>query len=164
MSYYGVAPAPPRAASLWPEVVSRLETAAMEEILGGPDRVVLNRDADAEGLGGESSWWARCVIIPVVRNWEVEDVPGREIIVPWLVRAEAHSPGGDYDPLVTLEATHGEAFARLHGWRPGAIGGANARLRAWRETAPQPAPQHDAPRDVWQSSSEFRILLEPVIA
>lgn len=163
--YYGIAPTPPRVAELWPLVVDRLDTATLGDSLGGTGRVFrIDEDGASEPVGTEMDVWGRVVIAPVRRAFgEPLSEPGRSRIVPFLVRVDIHAPPGstNFDPLVALEATQNEAFARLHGWTPTGLTQASIDRPIWRHTDPQSAPLWDSATGVWYTSAEFRAWLAP---
>lgn len=165
-SFYGTPATPPRLAAFWPMVVVRLATPAMATILGGAGRVYREIGQPFEPEGAENAAWGRVVVVPASTLWEPADGPGREARTAWLVRAEVHGAGDGYDPTIPLEAAHGEAFARLHGWMPGRIETAGhvlqafGRLPVWRETRPQPLPRWDDERGLWYMSAQYRALIE----
>lgn len=162
MSYLGAAPTPPRIWALWSAAKARLDSATMRTILGGSARVKLETD-DLAPLGAETDAWGRIVIAPVRRLFgEPTEAPGRGRVVPFLVRSEVHSPGGAYNPALSLEAAQNEAFTRLHGWIPGALTGARVDLAIWRETAPQALPLWDDASGLWFLSAEYRAVVAPL--
>lgn len=162
MSYYGAAPTPPRAWELWGAMPARLDTARMQTILGGPGRIYV-QGQPTPALGGKDQAWGRIVVVPVRRAYgEPTEQPGRSRIVPFLIRAEVHSPGGLYNPALALEAAHAEAFARLHGWTPGAFRFGAATRPLWRETPPQALPLWDDASGLYYLSAEYRALLSPI--
>lgn len=160
--YYGTPLVPPRIAPFWEDVKARLATARMETVLGGAGRIYLAAEQE-EPDPGSSGWWARIVITPITTPFLQEDMPGREMFVPWLIVAETHKPTGMvFNPTVNLEAIQLEAFQRLHGWIPGLQTQYNGRLPVIRATPPQPLPLYDEEEDVWYTSSQFEALLSPV--
>lgn len=161
MTYQGIAPTPPRVWELWAAIPARLDTATMQTILGGAGRVKLST-ADMTPEGAETEAWGRLVIVPVRRVYgEPAEVEGRRRLVPFLVRAEVHSPGGNYQPAIALEAAQAEAFTRLHGWAPGAFTRAKVEGWIWRETPPQALPLWDDAHGTWFMSAEYRAVVAP---
>ena len=163
--YSGVAPTPPRTGELWAAIPARLDSAAMQTILGGAGRIYLiTADGATDPVGSESQAWARGVIAPVRRLFgEPESNVGRDRMVPWLVRFDVHPPGGarGYDPAVALEAAHAEAFRLLHGWTPTDFTRASMDRPIWRHTDPQSLPLWDSATGVWFTSAEYRGWLNP---
>lgn len=163
--YSGVAPTPPRMGELWAVLPTRLDTATMQSILGGAGRIVLiTDDAATDPQGAETAAWGRGVIAPVRRAFgEPESNPGRDRMVPFLVRFDAHPPGGatGYDPSIVLEAAHAEAFQQLHGWTPSGFTRASMDRPIWRHSDPQALPLWDGETGVWFTSAEYRAWLAP---
>ena len=163
--YLGAAPAPPRIAELWGLLKTRLDSAAMQAALGGAGRIFLiTEDGAGEPQGSEAQQWGRLVIAPVRRAFgEPESGPGRDRMVPFMVRADAHPPGGvaAFDPTIALEAAHAEAFTLLHGWTPVGLTKASMDRPMWRHTDPQSLPLWDDDHGVWFMSAEYRGWLAP---
>lgn len=152
-----------RLAPFWAAVKAQLSTARMDAILGGAGRVYLVTDDYAAPEGAESSAWGRVVVVPTMTLWpEAEGGETYRWPVGWLVRAEAHDPGGRYDPNVALEAAQDEAAQRLHGWLPGAFSAAMIAEPVQRWSRPQPLPLWDATRGLWYNSAGFRTQAAPV--
>lgn len=103
------------------------------------------------------------MILPVRRLYgELSEGAGRVRPVPFLIRADIHSPSDDYNPAIAAEAAHEEAFARLHGWMPAAFARGRAMEPMYRETSPQSLPLWDDDLGVWFLSAEYRAVLAPV--
>lgn len=161
MSYYGVAPTPPRVWELWEAVRTRLDSARMQTILDGAGRIRLVHE-DLSALGAEGTVWGRIVIVPVRRIYgEPTESAGRSRAVPFLLRTEIHSPGGGHNPAIPLEAAQDEGFVLLHGWKPEGFTRARVVGRLWRESAPQALPLWDDELGVWFLSAEYRAVLAP---
>lgn len=163
MSYYGTTVVPPETSGLWAATVARLASSTMNTILGGSGRVKMVTDSMAPE-GAESEAWGRLVIAPVQRFFgEAAEEADRGRLVPWLIRAEVHSPGGNFNPLLTLQAAHREAYRLLHGWHPGALTRARVQGLAYRELPPQPFPSWDETNGLYWMSAEYRIYLLPAL-
>lgn len=171
-TWQGPAAAPPRLWWLWDLVRSRLDDPQIEaqtkpaKYTAGTGAAPY-RDVELVWLklpiGDDNSAWARLVVIPVTLPFGITDQPGRELIVPWLVRVDVKIPANSQaDPYPTLEILQRWAFDRLHGWRPAAaqLLHAKVRLAVWREAAPQSAPLFDPATRLYYTSSEFRALVE----
>lgn len=164
--YFGIAPTPPRTGGLLGAILSRLGGAIdLGGILGGTGRIFLITDPSATvDLGGQDEAWGRGVIAPIRRVFgEPESQLGRARLIPFLVRFDVHSPGGSYNPHVTLEAAHTEAFRLLHGWTPGPLAHARMNLPVWRHADPQSLPLWDNETGVWFTSAEYRGWLWPAL-
>lgn len=163
MSYYGTTVVPPRVSDLWPLVKTHLSSATMQTILGGAGRVKLITDSMAPE-GAETAAWGRLVIAPGQRFFgQPAEESDRGTLVPWLIRAEIHSPGGSYNPAIALEAAQAEAFKLLHGWEPTGLTKARATQLAYRERGPQSFPSWDETNGLYWTSAEYRIYLLPAL-
>ena len=181
-TWQGPAALPPRLHWIWLAIRNRIDDASIEAqtkpaayTTGVPaaGSVPPYRDVELVWLtlprGDADRAWARIVIVPVTLPFEVQDQPGREVILPWLVRVDTNVPAKTKaDPFPVLEILQRWAFQRLHGWKPTAAeletaGGdpsAVVRLNAWRETKPQTAPLYDPETGLYYTSSEFRMFVE----
>jgi hypothetical protein len=162
MSYFGIAPAPPRVAELWPKIATRLASVRMNTILGGSGRIKMIGD-DLTPLGALTTAWGRVVIAPVRSAFgEAESQPGRRKSVSFLVRSEFNHPGGAYNVGVPNEAAQGEAFALLHGFIPTGMTYARAVEPIVSRVHPQASPLWDQESGLWFLSSEYTVVLAPV--
>jgi hypothetical protein len=165
MGFYGRTPNPPRAVEFWSRVVTRLNSPDMANILHGANRIFRRDQAGAERPPADpTEVWGRGVVSPIVRLYgEPESRPDRSREVTWAVRFDVFSPGGlsGYDPAITLEAAHLEAFHRLQGWTPTGMLRANVTHPIWRLRDPQAVPLWDDDYGVWFMSAEYRTYLMP---
>lgn len=172
-NYVGPAPTPPRTTDLWKEVLARLDTVGLEALTlpdeytdgmsdgaGGYRDVVLA--SEVLPVGDDDAQWARVVVVPVTRAFPLQEGPGRDRAVPFLIRSDVNRPNRFADPFPMLELLQLHAFDRLHGWKPepADLGYATMRFKCWRETFPQSQPIYDPEMDLHYLSAEFRVVLE----
>jgi len=162
VSYYGIAPAPPRAAELWPKIATRLASVRMNTILGASGRIKMIND-ELQPLGALTAAWGRVVIAPVRSAFgEPESQPGRRRTIGFLIRSEFNQPGGSYNVAIPNEAAQNEAFALLHGFIPTGMTYARAIEPITLRVDRQAFPLWDPDSNLWFLSSEFTVVLAPV--
>lgn len=156
MVYLGQAPSPPRFWGLWEAFKERLRTQ-----LGPADPAAVYRYGETDIWEGaqENQWW-RVAIVPVTTAFPTQELAGRFISIPFLIRTEVHMPtSAPAHPK--LEDLQADAFAALHGWKPEGLNFAKVQRRIWRESPPQAMPLWDDERDLWYLSAQYRVVVEP---
>lgn len=170
-TWQGPAATPPRLSWFWDAVRTQLDDVSIEAQTK-PSKYIEGtgtapyRDVELVWRrlprGDDDKQWARVVIVPVTTPFGLQDQPGRDQVVAFLVRVDSKIPANTLaDPFPVLEILQRWAFQRLHGWRPAtSLEGAHVRLNVWRETPPQVMPLWDPETNVYYTSSEFRALVE----
>ena len=105
---------------LWDAIKVRLDTALMQQLLGGLERIYLESEDYSEPEDLEGTQWHRLVIVPTTNIWAPGDsMMGPTRPVAFMVRAEGSDfirPG--YNPAIPLDAIQDEVENRLVGWTP----------------------------------------------
>jgi hypothetical protein len=133
----------------------------MQQILGGAGRIFRAPPDDfSKPLGVEGTWWGRGVILQTSTIWNAERNPSEPRPVHFLLRFEFPQVV-KYDPNISLEAAHVEAFLRLHGYEPTQrFGGGPLQYMMMAEQVYRyrdaSDPYWDNERGLWWSSSEYR--------
>lgn len=154
-------PGPVRLQAVWLSIRDRLKNDAVmvQRLAGKPAVYVRTGYASAAPEGPETAVWSRLVIAPVVRPTETH-FPNGARQVTFLLRAETHSPTTSHDFTMTLEAIHAEAYRLVHGWTPPPQRYALLAQPIWQRNPPQP-PMWSQEHDVWYSSAEYRMIVNP---
>lgn len=153
-----------RTQELWPVLKQRLDSARMRTILGGAGRIFhAPPDEFADPLGPEGTWWGRGVIVPTSTIWETESNPSLPRPIQFVLRFE-FPKHPDYDPNVSLEAAHVEAFNLLQYYEPVLrTDGTPFKYmliaeQIYRYLDPSD-PYWDNDRGLWWSSTQYRLAI-----
>lgn len=136
----------------------------MRTILGGAERIFHAPPDDfSEPLGPEGSWWGRGVIVSTSAIWTIERNPSVPRPIQFVLRFE-FAKHADYDPNVSLEAAHVEAFNLLQYYEPTLRTDGTAfkymliAEQVYRYTDPSDI-FWDNDRGLWMSSAEYRLAI-----
>lgn len=150
-----------RTQELWPLLKARLDSVKMRLILGGNARIFHAPPDDfSKPIGEEGTFWGRGVLIPTTRIWDVERNPSEPRPVQFLLRFEFPHVA-QYNPMISLESAHVEAFLQLQGFEPVlAVDGSALKYmmmaeQVYRYRDPSD-PAWDSERGLWWSSTEYR--------
>lgn len=161
MTTFSTATTPPRTGELWPLVRDRLNTAKMGEILGDTGRCYTDDEDYREPEDVPNKAWGRVVVVPAHRVWPTPEFPGRDRVIPFLVRAEFNRPTADFNLGDWLEAAQLEAFTRLEGWKGATLTKATLTLPLYRHAPPEASALWDDDRGLYLVASEWRAVLGP---
>lgn len=138
----------------------------MQAILGGANRIYHAPPDDfSNPEGAEGTVWGRGVLLPTTTPWRIERNPSLPRAVNFLVRFEFPILSrADYDPTISAEAAHVEAFALLQGFAP-VLRADGMALKymlmaeaVYRYSDPTDLfPDND--RGLWLSSAEYRCMI-----
>lgn len=154
--------APPISASFWDAVITRLDTAALQQLTRAPGRVSLVGD-DVDVPFEEGELGGRVVVVPVQTLWTTEWLPGSPSSVPFLVRTDwnpVRQPG--YDIAEEMEAAQRLCFEQLQSWDAGTLSSCMVAFPVFLFRAWQPRAQFDAATGLVFLSAEYRCQLVTV--
>lgn len=141
----------------WEAVRARLNTALMQTILGGPNRVYLESEDYSKPEGVENGEWGRVVIVPSSNIWGAADSVGPTRQTAFMVRGELSDyKKQGYDYTVPLDAMQDEAENQLNGWCPGGLTRILVVLPIYLFSARQPLPLWDDDRALHFNSAQYR--------
>lgn len=148
----------------WAATKARLNTALMQQILGGPNRVYLESEDYSRPEGVEGGEWGRVVIVPTATLWaDADSSMGPTRNLAFMVRAELSNytkPG--YDHTIPLDAAQDEAENQLVGWWPIGLTRISVVLPIYLFAARQPMPLWDEDRGLYFTSAQFRTEVNKV--
>lgn len=164
MTYQGRAATPPKLYQVWEALADRLRT-NLGALPGYTDASQVYRSGRDPYTGKAGEQWWRVQLQPIIRAWPTPEQPGRTSVTPFYVRAEVSVPDGlDAEPM--LENLQAEAFAALHGHRPGTLASsegtdaATVRLPIVRDDPPDPVALWDADAELWYSMARYIVTVE----
>lgn len=145
----------------WDAMRTRIETAEMQEMLGGAGRVYVPSDGHDDILeveGGPGEQWGRIIILPRETLWPQTDEPGAWQNVAFLPSVQFNdfrAPG--YDVGLAIARVHQELYARLDNWVPDPQpDDIVVTVPVWRHGSPPVSPIFDQERNLWLSNAEYR--------
>lgn len=142
----------------WQAVKTRLNTATMQAVLGGANRVYLESEDYSKPEGVEGGEWGRVVIVPTATLWaDADSSMGPTRNLAFMVRAElSNFTKLGYDHTIPLDAAQDEAENQLIGWCPGGLTRIVILLPLYLQANRQPLPLWDDDRGLYFTSAQFR--------
>ena len=137
---------PPVTAPLWAAIRDRIKHAALDAILGGPDRVYVEGEQSASGEDVETAAWGRVVVVPAILPGGAPYSQGYPVRLSFLVRAEFNSrPRPNYNVSLPLELAQSAAYDRLQHWTwaPGASSKVMVAMGVLLDTLWEPVALYD---------------------
>jgi hypothetical protein len=155
-----------RMAQFWDAMVARVDTARMQEILGGRGRVYGPFDRPRDREGSQDMPWGRVRFIGRQNLWPQIDVPGdwKNIAVIASVQFNDFRSDG-YRVDIGIEAAHGEILDLLDGWAPShdSVTDLSVMVPVWRYSTPPVQAIYDSQKRLYISNAEYRAQAIPRI-
>jgi hypothetical protein len=144
-------------AALWPVVRDRVNTAKMQQILGGPKRVYIEGDNYSAPEAGDDVPWYRLIIIPSRNLYRREGTPGLQTPFGIVIRVEGNNFRRDgFNRMVAHDAAQVEAWRRLDRWTPPATDKILVSTAFWLHAPHQASTNWDDTTKMWWTSAIYR--------
>lgn len=145
----------------WEALRARANTADMQTVLGGPQRVYMpsdGLDAIPEAEGRPDAPWGRILTLPRETLWPQRDVPGEWKNVAFILSVQFNdfrAPG--YDVGIPVARAHELLYDQLNDWVPDPQPvHVLIAVPVWREGQPPVSPIFDQSRNLWLSNAQYR--------